>query len=1251
NGAGGDISGPGFTDVVPGDISDPDTQDFVGGRLLFVTKPTYQALRLPDTDPGHLTYAQVIGNPALHVNQTHFDWGETVYALAYDFPYLDRYTQGSLAGTGAPPPIVNYRISVEGAAIRNLSIEARRFKNPLTAPMAPSGTRTLDGYACYPYIIQSGGSNSMPPGNAQISFGVSTSALTDPPRQINITMNPALSTKSFVIANPFALIMNNGAAGVTTLYSLGNDYNPAHPENVANGSRDLTVTGGKREDKMSALLGFVDHGQAGSVMIGIVDRSLMTLLRGPGNGGLDNVRVQLGDMGWQGGYASVHKPIDSIPFYAAFYGVGKGLEDYPINFPNLSFDYPDLDRRNVAVTKDPNGQAENPIFNAVGLKPTTNVDETVSPPTRVLNPTPFDFSLSVPRFQPANTSGNQQNSDTTNILASGYYGGARVFVDSNGDGVHSDARGRREAFRAFYLSAGVPRDERITMETATIDFGNLAAATGYDPGDPKTGTTFSPWAGAYTSLFRPVVILNEGNVNLLNVRIAKTYNGGNPWEIFSATNHELAWLNGDRNLHATFDSQFSLTPQLVVPKARVGDSSPSLVRDNPRVRDNSNIGSTGQQLLFGQPDPDSPRVAVSLPFGFPVGLYSSIIRAIEDSNFDEDMTTGESYSDPTVIVKFTSRETRATNSYTTQTATMIDDLVLNTAQDFYHANAQPTGMRTPDGHLVGAFVSDRMTSAGVGFDKTQPVASVTDQQWRIYIASVQGAAPAGLPGVSPTRDLNAFVPATPTRWFQRDVAEYPTTPLATLFPGDPVVGSTAKFGSPTFPAAGMLNPITGATHPFAYMAFIGGAQKQGAQERYGDTRIFIAPVTVSATGAIAAGVPIGLPNDPQMAKSAPSIYQLGDDATVFFTAHGTGQSQIHYASYNGATWGTTRVMSLGTGFEAVGAPNVTGRTYRGLSGPGQPGNGNAFLEFAFTGKLRGRPANEIFMTRMSTNGVQPGNLFFFPTRNDELLRTDTEAGTYRASGISWDLNGVVLRYSVNNAALVNAEVPNTRTVDRASGLITFDTVLGGKAYLDPNLGTVRLANSLPTKNVVLYLTYRPRVLKVSASGTGYSGATMMFDNRLIGETSYWADSATNTAVTITDPVVTSRYILTYSRAAAGNGQTARPYMQTLRLGVQLPYDVATDPNGNIVGIAVTGATSYYQVDPANGRLYFTDADENRAITVTYTAVDDAGNRFNYTTPAPVTIGLMTERGEIPVLMDQTVNESQMSAFLDPFDIS
>lgn len=1250
NGFGGDVDGPGSIDIADNDQSDPDVNDFRTGKLIFVNKDTYQRLRLPQGDPQRLTYAEAL-DPTRAVARTAFDWGETVYALAYDFPYVNAYTEGSLAGTAAPPPYVNFQIGVEGAAVRNLTLEAQQFRNPNTAPLALSGTRRLDGYACLAYIIQSGGSNAMPPGTGRASYTISSTALTDPPRAINITPNPLNSTRDFIIANPLGLIMVPG----DPLRQIGNTIDPNDPEVAYNGNPDQASTAAKNENRLYTGTGPVANGNAKTTVIGVVDRSLMTLLRGPGRG-LDNVRFGRSDLAWQNGKPQVYKRIDSIPFYAAFYGTGRGLEDYPENFPNLSFDYPNIFREQISVVSDINGNAENPIFGSTSLRPPTNVDESVNPPTRLNQPTTYDLTVSVPRFQPPNLFSGNIDSAMATVMA-GYYGNMRVFIDSNGDGDLTQNGGRREAFRSFWLGTGVAIDERFAIETPTIDLGSLAAGTGYDPLNPNTGTSYSPWSGPFTPLFKPFVIRNNGNVNLLNLRMAKFYANGtvNPWEIFSTTNHEQGWLDGSQSIHSSLDPMFALVPNPVLPKARVGDTIGTQYRDNPQVRDNVNIGAVAGPLLVGQPDPDNPVVSVSLPLGFPVGTYSQMLRVIEDATpdlvlpIDGNGAPLEVTSEPGLTIKFIGAEAQATTTRSDYVAAMFDDLAVTGAENFFWQNNQPAVMRTSDGHLVAVYVSDRLAgTVGTGFDKTLPSAPIANQPLRLFFGSVQGQTPGAAAGTSPLRDLYAFVPQPP-RWFRRDVADYPPTPLGTLFPGNPIVAGTAKFSAPALPAAGDRNPFTGAQNPFTYVSFVGAAQKQGPSEREVESLIFLSRVTVANDGSLTVPDPVRMPNDPQMLKSRPSVFQVGDDATVFYTAFGTGQSAIHYGTYNGATWGTSRVFQIGKGFESIGGAHVSGRQYNGLGGTGLPNAGSNIIEISFTGKRRGRPSNEIFMGRMAANGATPGAQFYFPVRTREYLRADATTGTYSTSGVDWslDANAPVLEYSLNAGLPVNIEVAGTRITDRTTGVISFDTSLGGKAYLDPSLGTVRLAGTLPARNGALMLTYQPRFLRISVTDAGYSISSLMFDNRLIGETSYWANSG-NTGINPTDPVRAGRYLFTYSRAAAGNGQAPRPYIHSLRVGVNLPYSVATQSNGNLVSMTVTGATSFYQVDPANGRLYFPADMENRPITVSYTGVDDAGNPVNVG-PLAFTATLVTERGEAPVFMNQVVNESQVSSFLDPFD--
>jgi len=928
NGFGGNIEGPGEETVTVNEqVTDPDTNDFRNAKLIFVTKETYQRLRLPQGDPQRLTYAEAL-DPARAVVRTAFDWGETIYALAYDFPYLNTYTDGPQAGQPAPPPYVNFQIGVEGAAIRNMTMEGQQFRLPNTAPLATSGTRRLDGYACLAYIMQSGGSNSMPPGSGRASFTISSTALTDPPRAINMTPSPTDSRRDFIIANPLGLIMVPG----DPLRDIGNTIDPTHPEVIENGNRDLPGTATKNEGRLFTGTGAGSHNNADTTIIGVIDRSLMTLLRGPGRG-LDNVRFSRGDLAWQNGKPQVYKPIDSIPFYAAFWPLGKGMEDYPINFPNNSLDYPNIQREMISVIADANGPAENPVFGGTFLRPPTGIDESVNPPFRINNPTPYDITVRRPRFQPPNLFQGNIDSGLATVMA-GYYGNMSIFIDSNGDGDLTRNGNRREAFRSFWLGTGVTVDERFAVETPTLDLGSLAHATGYDPLNPNLGTSYGPWGGPFASLFKPFVVRNNGNSNLLNLRVAKFYNNGavNPWEIFSTTNHELGWLDGSLSIHSTLDPMFTLVGAgnpLVLQKARVGDANGPTLRPNPFVRDNPFINAVAGPLLTGQPDPENPLISISLPLGFPVGNYSQILRVIEDSNPDLTLPVDgnnaplEVMSEPGLNIKFTVAETQGTTTRSPFVATMIDDLLVNGNENFLWQNTQPAVMRTSGGHLVAAYVSDRLAGAvGTGFDKQLPTAPVTTQPLRLYFSSVQGNTPGASTGSSPLRDLYAFVPQA-GRWFRRDVADYPTTPANTQFPGDPVVAGTDRYSSPAFPAAGDRNPFTGAVHPFTYVALAGAAQKQGPNERTSDSRVFLGQVTVGNDGSVSVTDPVGLPNDPQMIKSRPSVLQVGDDATVFYTAFGTGQSAIHYATFNGATWGQTRVFQVGRGFESVGGEEPT----------------------------------------------------------------------------------------------------------------------------------------------------------------------------------------------------------------------------------------------------------------------------------------------------------------------------------------
>jgi hypothetical protein len=334
---------------------------------------------------------------------------------------------------------------------------------------------------------------------------------------------------------------------------------------------------------------------------------------------------------------------------------------------------------------------------------------------------------------------------------------------------------------------------------------------------------------------------------------------------------------------------------------------------------------------------------------------------------------------------------------------------------------------------------------------------------------------------------------------------------------------------------------------------------------------------------------------------------------------------------------------------------------------------NAIYDISFTGKLRGRKNSEVFMGRLPLD--DPSNPITYPESTDEILTPDSESGLFRARGVDWLVDAthpVTLQIRNNLGAVAAVESPGTRRLDANTGLIVFDTNLGGKAYIDPKMGTVRLTTGLPLSTQQLILSYTPRFLRVSVGTTaGYSGVSQFQDLRSDGvsfgpggvpvNTKYWA-RPNNSGIVAGDNPRVHRFFLSYNRAAAGAGQAARPFMKTMRYGVQLPYQIFTDQNGNLLrgpgtpSIQVAGANDFFQVDPVKGRVYFSGVDEDDVVTITFNGVDQStgqptgigGNPNNpFVVQARVT--LVSEMDEGPVPIEQAVNESNLIAFPDPFD--
>jgi hypothetical protein len=825
------------------------------------------------------------------------------------------------------------------------------------------------------------------------------------------------------------------------------------------------------------------------------------------------------------------------------------------------------------------------------------------------------------------------------------------------------------------LGGSVMPDEKITVGKTELDLGSLAQGTGFTPLAPwLPASPYSPWGGAYAQLFKTYQVYNEGNVNLLNVRVAKATDQGGPlrsWGLSAPENAPGTWIDTMFNLWSDIDRKFALnnlggSNSVLVQKARVGDrNAPELLTD-PIRRTNAQIGVV-QSALLANPASASPRISVTIPIGTPIGTYLTDIRIIEDDTDNESLTFAganavETFSDPTIRLRFNVREARVTNGLSAFTAPMAHG-ALSGGETFLHRNAQPAAMRDLNGQLVLAFASN-----SPDWNDPQPLQASTNDQWRIFVGSLNGNVPSSVTfGQNPMRDLMDWVPDS-ARWYRQALGPLPTQTVTdpAIFGPGAIVG-TAKFGGPAFSQLGGFNPYF-ATPSNPLMVYLGEVQIQTPTGRTSASKIFLSELTVGGDGSISeSGVPASISDNPELVKSRPVLLQAGNTGTVIYTGTVGGQSRFYHAYYNGTSFLNSQPLNVGAGFENVGAASVVGRRYLGAPIPGTGvGPQSPIADFLFTGKLKGRTNRELFMGRLRTtiNGqlsnIQGTRTPVIPWAQlmDESIAPESELGTYRARGVAWPIDAAIQLVQLYNGTRSVLIDPNTRVLDAETGLITYDCRLGGKVYLDTTQGTVRFSGSAPNRRATILLTYTPRFIRVGAvNSANYQMPSINFDNRFTDTHAYVFQQNGN-AATGACPHETARYVLSFGRSANGTGETSRPYMRSLRFGIQLlhpvtgePVALHTQPNGALTNLAVTGYGDGMFVDPANGRIYFGSDSEGRTITVnSFASIDEAtGAAVVHNGPFSYSVRLTTESGETPIPIEGAINESQMVSFIDLFD--
>lgn len=1210
---------PGFTP--PGDeIATPDDPipGFDDMKLKFVFKNGYEQLRAPaPPDPAGLPEKDPPPTiPAL-------EWGETLYITAYDFVYP------------VPPDSVTVRFRVTGPGGLNLTYDRPAELISGRAPGSPSS-----GFAVIGVPMIASGPNFLTPGS-----GIRVDAIVlyngrqfDPPN---------LLARNITVANPIAVTTVSNYVGTPPANkSIGWTPIATDPENRINGSNNK---------RLMTSVGQVVHGQSGANRFNVADRSVLLELTGTG---LKRVRMTRTDGMWRGGPAAVIKPLPYVPAW----------EVLPTTRPNLSPDYPDIDRTDIDLVADPFGQSTDPLIQDVSLDPPSGYDPN-NPTTRILEGVPFGVEFNILRFQPANLTGYVDAAGDT--LDGGYRSRAIVYVDSNANGrpdgledtlTDMPPNFRREAFRSLNFGVSVPVDENLAIVEQTVDLGSEPHSLGYTPVAPwVVGNLFVPdiSVGApFRLFFQPFTTRNEGNVNMLDLRIATRIRRPDgtyyPVAFESAAVDPLAWLDGWPNIITNLNPPYapdqgvydaSGNPRVTLHKARPGDRSPTVlsVPDVP--------------YGFTPPPNSQPLVGVAVPLGHPVGEYRQLINVIEDSFLiggqnDVALALGtgnqpiEAFSDPTMTVRFINRETRLTGGVTSGSAIHVDE-PLPGPTNFTWTNVAPGVYRDATGNLNMAWVSNRP-----GLPNSIAAPQPQDA-WRLYFgfvrATPQGSLPAQV-GTSPLRDLMGWLPMGNAFWWKYRGPE-PSEPLTTLFAGTPgVIVGTAQFADPTFCYNPRQVPIPSPEGDL--MFFTGRVLKDDSADGrpdFSDNRIFYRSYTMGPGYVQPALGPLNwIAWDPAVEKRRPRVINFsGNGQVVFWYSNVNGKNRLFQnvrlvRSLGGGDqtddWSKNLSVDPGTGFSSAWDPTPIDR----ITG----------IDLVFTGQLRDRAQPEIFFMKTNTDALgHVRGIQNLPERNREALAREGDTSTFRARGVNWNLRQPLeIWIRRPNQAPVRVDIPASRQTDDDTGVVSFDSETGGKIYCDPHVGTLRFAGGDPGPGAQVELRYTPRVIRVSDLGDtgGHSNPSAFLDNRYETNRLYYSRPGVFSPIVSTDAPRMARLWFVYQRGAAGAGQNFRPYMKTQRLQIRLNFPVAIDPATGNPLITVAGmAGPFYQVDPANRRVFFTLPDEGRTLTITYNYRDNFGNLQSDSVTNSVT--WQAEMAESPIPIEQAVNEGSVYAFPDLFD--
>jgi len=1212
-----------------------------------------------------------------------FEWGETIYVVTWNLfdPNEEREDDGTWPVPGDP--------DFKGKTDSRIRLT---FKN--RAPGAASDTVTRRDAADKGYIVDSAGDLVFYAKHAYVLGRSSRSNTQAPGSRITVSVEEragasnkgAASGRNIVPRHPVVYLQDdedpetdsdltdpskNAAQEIAINNPLGLVY--IDPRGVD--SNWIGVTPGawttRRDDPLAQVngnpgspwvrVGDVPHGTNSDGHIAwVCDRSLMRAL-----GGLKRFRVARNDLAWTGGPNDV---ISALPWDQA----------PPLVGPNASFDYPDIPSRQAAV-----------VMVDSRLDPTQeNVDLRPAPITGVPGPSdswdvgrnPLSTAVTVPRFQPAN-------------LGHGYVGKVHVYIDSDGDGrLDKPAQlgagrqlrqrltgARAEAYREFVVQVHVAPDSRLEVVETTYDIGKVPHGFGFTY-NPSAGSMpdvfyedlaaceadFGPWFKSFTAY-------NLGNVNLLNVRMAKIVRpSSNPLytlDMFSDTVEGGSFIPAGGVVSALdpefLDDGAKISPVLGLPrrtfhKPRVG-AAPTVLRipDIPKT--------LYPQFGYNPSNPPPlPSFSIAVPTGTPAGTYSSVFTLFEDKNDDGIFQVGsESVGDPLMQAKITVMEGRLTDGVTpgSEAVPHLDrgDRAAPTG------DATPAAYREPGrGNLRLFWASSRYGPTGSGNDP-----------WYLYSSELPWHTDPSNPNVGQW----VFAETSEPQWWSRVdwSAAYPAPASvgSSFFPSPDAANpnrgapgalllSTVKFTTPSV----AVDDVSGRAwlfyggQAFKYVAGDAAAPERKTQE----SRAFYTEIT---------GGNLGRPvfsstHDWTMPKygirgAAARIGSTSPGSLWLWTFWYGGNNNKWRIYYNANlhpddpdAWSNDTQLSLPKGLTSAAEPSPVFR-------PVTARDGRAF-DIVYSGFSEFHKNADIYLSRYMPQprgynprtGRMPMDLRKLPPIRDEELARDPSSAVWYSKHVDWSLaNLEITVYPDRSDPLtsytlypINAKY----TRDRQTGALIYvydDEVdlrrLFRSVVINREAGTVKfLRDPGPAARVVA--TYIPTAYRLTTdSAADVSPYALLDDSPNPRYRPGYLDNPFYVPSNYDEnnPPPTDRFWVFWRRPAPAMKGTSvfyKSFRYTVRPNHQIAVDTNWKPRLSNIRPAPKAPV---EVDWVKNRLYFTSEDEGKEFAITYT--DAQGVDVTETVTVQFEEELDAQGNAFGNLTSEMVNEGQVCAFKDPVE--